>query len=186
MAAAARFRQSVTGFKPSYNDLILYACARALGQFPRINARWAGDAIEEVVDVNLGFAVSVPTGLVVPVVRQAQNKGLEAIHRECRVLIKKALTGKLTPEDYSGNTFTISNLGSFGIDQFLAIINPPDSAILAVGQIKDRPVAIEGKPRVRPVMNLTLSSDHRIIDGALAAQFMGRLKEVLETGGFSG
>lgn len=185
MGAAKRLRQNAKGFKPSFNDIILYATAQALRKFPSMNARWMQDAIEELDDVNLGFAVAVPSGLVVPVVRQAQDKTLEAIHRECRALIKKALHGKLLPDDCRGNTFTVSNLGSSGIDQFTAIINPPDSAILAVGQIKDKPVVVEGDICIRPVTVVTLSSDHRVIDGALAAQFMDRVKAILENGEFS-
>ena len=182
MTAARSLRNSLETFKPSYNDMVMRAAALALQKFPGVNARWAGDAIEEVEDINLGFAVALPAGLVVPVVKQAQNKSLEQIHQECRELAKRARDGKLTPDDYSGSTFTISNLGAFGVDHFTAIINPPDSAILAVGQIKDRPTVVDGDIQVRPIMKLTLSSDHRVIDGAVAAQFIGGLKKMLERG----
>lgn len=184
MAAAAAFRSAMTTLKLSYNDLVMRATARALQKWPQVNVRWAGDAVEEVADINLGFAVALPTGLIVPVVRRAQDKSVQDISRECRELTEKARTGKLLPDDYQGNTFTISNLGGFGVDHFTAIINQPDSAILAVGQIKERVVVIDGGIHVRPVMKLTLSSDHRVIDGALAAQFMGTLKEILETADF--
>jgi pyruvate dehydrogenase E2 component (dihydrolipoamide acetyltransferase) len=184
MAAAVTFRSAMATFKPSYNDLVMRATARALQKWPQVNVRWAGDAVEEVADINLAFAVALPTGLIVPVVRRAQDKSLQDISRECKELTEKARTGKLLPDDYQGNTFTISNLGGFGVDHFTAIINQPDSAILAVGQLKDRPVVIDGGIHIRPIMKLTLSSDHRIIDGALAAQFMGTLKQILETADF--
>jgi pyruvate dehydrogenase E2 component (dihydrolipoamide acetyltransferase) len=184
MAGAAAFRSAMTTLKLSYNDLVMRATARALQKWPQVNVRWAGDAVEEVADINLGFAVALPTGLIVPVVRRAQDKSVQDISRECRELTEKARTGKLLPDDYQGNTFTISNLGGFGVDHFTAIINQPDSAILAVGQIKERVVVIDGGIHIRPVMKLTLSSDHRVIDGALAAQFMGTLKDILETADF--
>ncbi|GMU91754.1 MAG: acetyltransferase component of pyruvate dehydrogenase complex [Candidatus Hydrogenedentota bacterium] len=183
MSNAARFR-AAQPWKPSYNDIVMAAASEALRQFPEVNARWAGDAVEEMADINMGFAVALPTGLIVPVVRQTQTKSLQDISRECKTLTERARTGKLTPDDYSGNTFTVSNLGGFGVDHFTAIINQPDSAILAVGQIKDRPVVIDGGIHIRPIMKLTLSSDHRVIDGALAARFMGRLKDVLERAAF--
>ncbi len=184
MAAAMAFRSGCTEFKPSVNDLVLRASALAIQQHPQVNARWAGDAIELAGDINLGFAVAMPAGLIVPVVRQVQTKTLKDISRECSGLAEKARAGKLLPDDYSGNTFTVSNLGAFGVDQFTAIINQPDSAILAVGQIKDRPVVIEGGIHVRPIMKMTLSSDHRVIDGAVAAQFMKTLKDILEDANF--
>lgn len=183
MSNAARFR-AAQPWKPSYNDIVMAAASKALRQFPQVNARWAGDAVEEMADINIGFAVALPTGLIVPVVRQTQTKSLQDISRECKTLTERARSGKLTPDDYTGNTFTVSNLGGFGVDHFTAIINQPDSAILAVGQIKDRPVVIDGGIHIRPIMKLTLSSDHRVIDGALAAQFMGRLKDELERADF--
>ena len=184
MAASMAFRRSCSEFKASFNDLVLRAVALAIQQHPQVNARWAGDAIELAGDINLGFAVALPAGLIVPVVRQAQNKTLKDINRVCGELAEKARTGKLLPDDYSGNTFTVSNLGAFGVDHFTAIINQPDSAILAVGQIKERPVVIDGGIHVRPVMKMTLSSDHRVIDGAVAAQFMKTLKGILEDANF--
>lgn len=180
MAGAKQLRETSKGFKPSYNDIVMYAAVKALRQHPNVNARWHGDAIEEVADVNLGFAVALPQGLIVPVVKNAHQMSLEGISQATRALTEKAKTGKLLPDDYQGNTFTISNLGAFGVDQFTAIINQPDSAILAVGQIKDRVVVIDGGIHIRPIMKLTLSSDHRVIDGAVAAQFMGTLKQILE------
>ena len=184
MLAAKQFRAANKAFKASFNDLVLFAAAKALREFPQVNARWCGDSIEQVPDVNLGVAVALPTGLIVPVIRQAQLLSLEGLCAAAKSLAAKAQTGKLLPDDYTGNTFTVSNLGAYGVDQFTAIINQPDSAILAVGQIKDRVVAIDGGIHIRPIMKLTLSSDHRVIDGSVAAQFMGRLKALLEEGAF--
>lgn len=181
MSAGVALRKSLP-WKPSFNDIVMRAAALALLEFPAVNARWAETAIVEIGEINLGFAVALPTGLIVPVVRSAHAKTLQQISVECKGLTEKAKSGKLLPDDYAGNTFTISNLGGFGVDHFTAIINQPDSAILAVGQIKDRPVVIDGGIHIRPIMKMTLSSDHRVIDGALAAQFMGRLREILELG----
>ncbi len=180
MKKSVAFRTGLGDFKPSFNDLVLRAAARAIQDFPTVNTRWLGDAMEEMPSINMGFAVTLPTGLIVPVVKDMQKKSLQDINRETKALAEKARNGKLTKDDYSGNTFTVSNLGAFGVDHFTAIINQPDSAILAVGQIKDRPVVIDGGIQARPIMKLTLSSDHRVIDGAVAAQFMGRMKEILE------
>ena len=184
MANAKAFRAGNKAFKASFNDLVMYATVRALCEFPNVNARWRGDAIEEGGDINLGMAVALPSGLIVPVIRKAQNMSLQGLCEAARGLAEKAQTGKLLPEDYQGNTFTVSNLGAFGVDHFTAIINQPDSAIIAVGQMKDRVVAIDGGIHIRPIMKLTISSDHRVIDGAVAAQFMGRLKEILEAAAF--
>ena len=122
---------------------------------------------------------ALPEGLIFPVLKRAQQMSFEEISAAAKDLAEKAKTGRLLPDDYVGNTFTVSNLGPYGVDDFTAIINQPDSAIIAVGQMKDRPVVIEGGIHVRPIMKLTISSDHRVVDGALAAQFMGRLKEIL-------
>lgn len=184
MLKAKRFRSGLTRFKATYNDLVLYATTKALADFPQVNARWAGDAIEHVPDINLGVAVALDAGLIVPVLKQAQRLSLEALAAETRALVDKAQNNKLLPDDYQGNTFTVSNLGGFGVESFTAIINQPDSAILAVGQMKDQVVVINGGIQVRPMMKITMSSDHRVIDGALAAKFMGRLKEILEAAAF--
>ena len=184
MSGAKAFRARNKAFKASFNDLVLYATAKALREFPNVNARWCGDVIEEGGDINLGMAVALPTGLIVPVIRQAQNLSLEGLCLASRELAEKAQTGKLLPDDYQGNTFTVSNLGAFGVDHFTAIINQPDSAIIAVGQMKDRVVVIDGGIHIRPIMKLTISSDHRVVDGAIAAQFMGRLKAILEEAAF--
>jgi len=184
MARARDFRKHNEGFRPSFNELVLFATAQALKAYPAVNARWHGDAIEELASINLGFAVALPQGLIVPVIKNMERMTLQQTHEETRRLIDKTKSGKLTPDDYTGNTFTVSNLGSFGVDHFTAIINQPDSAILAVGQIKDRVVVVDGGIHIRPIMKLTLSSDHRVIDGALAAQFMGHLKTILEKAAF--
>ncbi len=184
MTAAKKSRTTFANFRPSHNVLIMWAAALALRDFPGVNARWAGDAIEHVGDINLGFAVAVPDGLVVPVIRQVQRMTLEQFDQASKLLLGKARDGGLLPDDYSGNTFTVSNMGVFGVDLFTAIINPPDSAILAIGRIKDKPVVINGGIQIRPMMNMTLSSDHRVIDGAVAAQFLGRVRDILEKAAF--
>jgi len=184
MAAAKAYRASVTSYKLSLNDLVLKATIDAAREFPGVNARWAGDAIEQLADVNLGIAVALPTGLIVPVLKQAQTLTLEQMTAQARVLIEKARTGKLLPDDFAGNTITVSNLGPYGVDHFTAIINQPDSAILAIGQMKERVVAIDGGIHIRPIMKVTMSSDHRVIDGAVAAQYMAKFKSILESAQF--
>jgi len=180
MQAATDLRKKAEGFKPSFNDLVIAATARALRAYPQVNSRWLGDAYEIVQDINIGVAVALEDGLIVPVLRHADTLSLQQISEGCKALAEKARKNKLLPDDYSGNTFTISNLGAFGVDQFTAIINQPDGAILAVGRIADQVVAHNGGIHIRPRMKMTLSSDHRIIDGAVAAQFMARLKAELE------
>ncbi len=180
MQAAADLRKKAEGFKPSYNDLIIAAAARALRAYPQVNSRWLGDAYEIVQDINIGVAVALEDGLIVPVLRNADALTLQQISEGCKTLAEKARKNKLLPDDYSGNTFTISNLGAFGVDHFTAIINQPDGAILAVGRVADQVVAHNGGIHIRPRMKMTLSSDHRIIDGAVAAQFMAKLKAELE------
>lgn len=181
MKAASDLRKKAEGFKPSFNDLIVQAVARTLRAFPQVNARWLGDAYEIVADVNIGVAVALEDGLIVPVLRNADTLTLQQISEGCKGLAEKARKNKLMPDDYTGSTFTISNLGAFGVDHFTAIINQPDSAILAVGRVADQVVAVDGGIQVRPRMKMTLSSDHRVIDGAVAAQFMAKLKAELET-----
>ncbi len=171
-------------FKVSFNDIVLYATVRAIREFPAVNVQWGGDCIIQMPDINLGVAVALPQGLIVPVIKKAQELSLEGISKKAKELIQKAQNNKLLPDDYTGNTFTVSNLGPYGVDHFTAIINQPDSAILAVGQIKDRPVVIDGGIYIRPIMKITMSCDHRVIDGALAGQFMGKLKEILEKADF--
>ncbi len=184
MTSAIELKRSITEFKVSQNDILMCAVARAIEKHPQMNSRWAGDAIEEVDDINLGFALALPKGLVVPVVKRAQDRSLEDIGSECKRLAGLARDRKLMPGEFSGNTFTVSNLGPLGIDEFSAIINPPDCAILAVGRTKDRAVVEKGEVVVRPIAKLTLSCDHRVIDGADSARFLNYLRRVLEKAKF--
>jgi pyruvate dehydrogenase E2 component (dihydrolipoamide acetyltransferase) len=184
MGAAKAFRAGLKAFKASYNDLVLAAVVKAIREYPQVNAKWCGDSIEVLSDINLGMAVAIDAGLIVPVIRQAQNLSLEGLCSATKAMAVKARDNKLLPDDYTGNTFTVSNLGVFGVDSFTAIINQPDSAILAIGGMKDKPVVIDGGIHIRPMMKITMSSDHRVIDGAVAAQFMGRLREIMEAGEF--
>lgn len=164
----------------SVNDLIIKAAGIALRSFPAVNASLEGGEVVEYADVNVGFAVALDDGLVVPVVASADQKSVFDIAAATRYLGEKARGKGLGPEDYGYGTFTISNLGMFGVDQFTAIINPPEAAILAVGRVKDTPVAVDGKVEIKDMMSITLSSDHRLIDGAVAGQFLAHLREILE------
>ena len=166
--------------KVSFNDIIIMALGRALQEHPRMNALVEDGKITEKGSVNIGIAVAVDNGLIVPTVRDVQNMTLGEIHDESARLIAKTKAGGLMKEEYSGGTFTVSNLGMFGIDEFTAIVNPPQVGILAVGAMTDTPVVRDGQIVVRPIMNLVLTYDHRVIDGAPAAQFLSRVKELLE------
>jgi pyruvate dehydrogenase E2 component (dihydrolipoamide acetyltransferase) len=166
--------------KVSYNDLIILCCAKALAKFPMVNASWGGDKIVTHGEVHVGVAVALPDGLITPVVRNADRKGLLDIAREVRELAGRAREKKLKPEEYTGSTFTISNLGMFDVDEFTAIINPPDSAILAVGAVRKVPVVDGDTVRPGHRMKITMSSDHRVIDGALAAQYLQEVRRLLE------
>ena len=166
--------------KVSFNDLVVKACARALTRFPLVNASWGGDKIVTHAEVNVGIAVAIPDGLITPVVRNADRKSILDIAHEVRDLATRARDKKLKPEEFTGSTFTISNLGMFDVEEFTAIINPPDSAILAVGAVRKVPV-VDGET-IRPGhrMKVTMSSDHRVIDGALSAQFLAEVRRLLE------
>lgn len=164
----------------SVNDLIIKAAGITLRSFPAVNASLEGNEIVEYADVNVGFAVALDDGLVVPVVPGADQKSVFDIAALTGAMGEKARGRGLGPEDYGHGTFTISNLGMFGVDQFTAIINPPEAAILAVGRVKDTPVAVDGKVEIKAMMSVTLSSDHRLIDGAVAGRFLSHLREVLE------
>ena len=168
------------GNKLTINHIILKCTAFVLAEFRDINARLADDRIAYFPHVNLGMAVSVQNGLLVPVIRNAEEKSLLEISKEAFELAKKARDGKLMPEEYEDGTFTVSNLGAAGIDGFQAIINPPEAGILAIGAIKEKPAVIDGQIVIRPMMTLTGSFDHRLIDGETAAKFMARISEVLE------
>jgi len=166
--------------KISVNDMIIKACAVALRQHPAINSSWLGDTIRTNHNINIGVAVAVDEGLLVPVVRNADQKGLKTIGEEVRTFAGKARDKKLQPSDWEGNTFTISNLGMFGIDEFTAIINPPDACILAVGGVVEKPIVKDGSIKVGNSMKVTLSCDHRIVDGVTGAKFLQTLKAMLE------
>ena len=179
MAARAQLN-AVSETKVSFNDLVVKASALALKKHPAINSAWMGDFIRTYHHVHVGVAVAVEDGLLVPVVRHADAKSLLAIGAEVKSFAQKAKDKKLQPSDWEGNTFTISNLGMFGIDEFTAIVNPPDACILAVGGIQEVPVVKNGQVVPGHTMKLTLSCDHRAVDGATGAAFLQTLKQYLE------
>ncbi len=183
MDKAMDFRGTVNGISPvkiSFNDFVIKAAALALKQHPNVNSSWLGDKIRKYKYVNIGVAVAVDEGLLVPVVRNADQKTLSTISTEVKDLAGKAKDKKLQPKDWEGSTFSISNLGMFGIDEFTAIINPPDACILAVGGIKQT-VKFEGEvAKPTNVMKVTLSCDHRVVDGATGASFLQTFKQLLE------
>ena len=168
------------GAKASLNDLVIKAVAVALTHHPECNAWWQGDSIRRFNRVHIGVAVAVPDGLITPVVRDAHAKGLGRISTEVRELAGRAREKKLQPHEYTGSTFSISNLGMFGIEEFTAVINPPEAGIIAVGAVEERPVVRDGELVVRPRMRVTMSCDHRVIDGAQGARFLATLKSFLE------
>lgn len=168
-------------FKLSLNDFVLKATASTLRAVPAVNASYEGDAIRQFGSVHLSFAVAIAEGLITPVIRDAQDKNLKMLSEEAKVLAVKARDGKLRPEEFTGGTFTISNLGAWGIDQFCAIINPPQAAILAVGNVVKKPVVnADDQIVVGQRMSLTLSCDHRVVDGAIAAKFLQEIRTLLE------
>ena len=171
---------AATGSKVSYNDMVVKATALALKQHPKVNSSWQGDTIRYNHHVHMGIAVAVEEGLLVPVVRFADTKTLAQINQEVKVFADKAKNKKLQPSDWEGNTFTISNLGMFGIEEFTAIVNPPDACILAVGAIREVPVVKNGAVVPGHTMKLTLSCDHRVVDGASGSAFLQTLKAMLE------
>ncbi|MDX1395518.1 MAG: pyruvate dehydrogenase complex dihydrolipoamide acetyltransferase [Gemmatimonadota bacterium] len=169
-----------TDGKIGVNDLLLKATAEALRRHPAANASWEGDAVRYHGRVDLGIAVALEGGLITPVVRDAGRKGLREISTEARDLIARARDRKLVPEEYQGATFSVSNLGMYEIDQFTAIINPPEAGILAIGRTEEKPVVLDGEIVVRKRMRVTMSCDHRVIDGATGAEFLGTFKAMLE------
>ena len=171
---------TISDVKISMNDLVIKASAAALRKNPNINSSWLGTKIRYNHHIHIGVAMAVEDGLLVPVVRFADNKSLSQISSEVKEYGKKAKEKKLQPQDWSGNTFTISNLGMFGIDEFTAIINPPDACILAVGTVKDTVGVVNGEIKPVKTMKVTLSCDHRVVDGTMGAQFLKTLKEYLE------
>ncbi len=166
--------------KISFNDLVVKACAMALRKHKAVNSSWLGDIIREYGSVHVAVAVAIDDGLVTPVIRNTDQKGLAQISAETKDLAKRARDRKLEPKDWEGSTFTISNLGMFGIEEFTAIINPPNACILAVGAIRDVPVVENGAIVPGKRMKVTLSSDHRVVDGAVAAQFLNSVRGFLE------
>jgi pyruvate dehydrogenase E2 component (dihydrolipoamide acetyltransferase) len=183
MDNAIAFRKSVNnveGYKISFNDIVVKAVALSLRKHPAVNSAWMGDFIRRNQHVHIGVAVAVDEGLLVPVVRFADTKSFMEISGEVKNFAEKAKTKKLQPSDWEGNTFTISNLGMFGIESFTAIVNPPDSCILAVGGIKEVPVVKNGAIVPGNVMKVTLSCDHRVVDGASGAAFLQSFKECME------
>ena len=183
MDNAMAFRTAVNateGYKISFNDIVIKAVALALRKHPTVNSSWMGDFIRRNQHVNIGVAVAVDEGLLVPVVRFADTKGFMQISAEVKDFAGRAKDKKLQPADWEGNTFTISNLGMFGIESFTAIVNPPDSCILAVGGIKEVPVVKNGQVVPGNVMKVTLSCDHRVVDGASGSAFLQTFKNYME------
>ncbi len=184
MERAAEAREALLAANPdgkfSFNDVVIRAAAAALRQHPWVNAWWMDDRIRQWQDVHVGVAVAIDEGLITPVIRHADRKSLREIGAEVKELAGRARAKKLAPEEYTGATFSVSNLGMFGIDEFTAIINPPEAAILAVGRIEPKPVVMGGAVVVRRRMRMTLSCDHRVIDGATGAQFLKTLVGMLE------
>jgi pyruvate dehydrogenase E2 component (dihydrolipoamide acetyltransferase) len=168
------------GVRVTYTDLLVKLVAAAIARHPGVNASWQDGAIVRHADINVGLAVAIDDGLVVPVIHHADRLGLAELVAEREALVGRAQAGRLRPADITGGGFTISNLGMYGIDGFTAIVNPPQAAILAVGRIADRVVPVDGKPAVQPMMVLTLSCDHRALDGARGAQFLATLAELVE------
>ena len=171
--------------KPTVSDVLTKVAALALMRHPKVNAHFAGDSIHLYPTANVGIAVAIPNGLVVPVITSAERRSVAEIAAARGALVERARAGKLAAEDMQGGTFSISNLGMFGVEHFIAVLNPPQVAILAVGAIEDRPVAQAGQVVVRPMMSLTLTSDHRALDGATAADFLATVKAFLEEPGLA-
>jgi pyruvate dehydrogenase E2 component (dihydrolipoamide acetyltransferase) len=173
------------GVKPTISDLLTKVSASALMRHRAVNALYRGDAVELYPTANIGIAVAVPNGLVVPVIPGCERKSIAEIAAARATIVERARSGKLQQSDLDGGTFTISNLGMYGIERFIAVLNPPQAAILAVGSIEDRVVAVDGQPAVRPRMEITLTCDHRAVDGATGAEFLRDLKAFLEEPGLA-
>jgi pyruvate dehydrogenase E2 component (dihydrolipoamide acetyltransferase) len=167
-------------FKVSVNDIVMKAVATALTLHPEVNAHWLGDRMRQFNRVHLGMAVAVEDGLITPVLFDADRKRMSEISREARELAKRARERRLKPDEYTGATFTVSNLGMFGIEHFTAIINPPEAGILAIGTVEPKPVYVKGDLVPRQRMRVTMSCDHRVIDGATGARFLQTLRRMLE------
>jgi pyruvate dehydrogenase E2 component (dihydrolipoamide acetyltransferase) len=170
----------VSPVKISFNDMVIKAAAAALRKHPQVNSSWLGDKIRVNHHIHIGVAVAVEDGLLVPVVRFADNKPLSHIAAEVKQLGAKAKSKELQPSEWEGNTFTISNLGMFGIEEFTAIINPPDACIMAVGGIKQTAIVKDGQLAIGNIMKVTMSCDHRVVDGAVGSAFLQTFKSLLE------
>lgn len=180
MSSRAAINKNLDPAKVSYNDMVIRAAAAALKKNPKVNASWLGDKIRYNEHVHVGVAVAVDEGLLVPVIRHADTKSLLSINKEVKELAGKARDKKLQPNEWEGNTFTISNLGMFGIEEFTAIINPPDACIMAVGSIIEKPVVKNGNIQIGHTMKVTLSCDHRVVDGAVGSAFLQTFKAYME------
>ena len=183
MDKAVEARGAMNEYSPvklSYNDMVIKAAAIALRQHPQVNSSWMGDKIRTNQHIHVGVAVAVEDGLLVPVVRFADNKTLSQISAEVKELAEKAKTKKLQPAEWEGNTFSISNLGMYGIDEFTAIINPPNACILAIGGMKETVIVKNGEMRPGHIMKVTLSCDHRVVDGVVGSKFLQTFKNLLE------
>ena len=181
--ARTRLKEAVSeewGFAPGYTDLLVLIVARALREYPYMNARLNGEVIEQLAQINVGVAVDAERGLLVPVLRNADQMGLRELGTRFRDVVGRAREGKSTLDELSGGTFTITNLGMFDVDAFTPVMNPPELAILGVGRIQPKPVVYEGEVAVRQMVTLSLAFDHRLVDGAPAARFLQRIKRVME------
>ena len=177
---ACRTQLKEAGNSVSYNDLVIKAVAKALEAVPGVNASWTEDSIIQHGRVDVGMAVALPEGLITPVIRNANTKGLVALSAETKSLVQKAKDRKLQTEEYTNSTFTISNLGMMQIEHFTAIINPPNAAILAIGSMQEEAVVVNGQLSVGWRMKVTMTCDHRVIDGALGAEFLQALRKFIE------
>ncbi|MFM7702123.1 MAG: 2-oxo acid dehydrogenase subunit E2, partial [Alphaproteobacteria bacterium] len=167
-------------YKISINDLVIKAVAMALKKVPQANSSWNDDGVLIYNNIDIAMAVAIDGGLITPIIKNADQKSIQEISKEAKALAKKARDGKLAPEEFQGGTFSISNLGMFGIDNFSAIINPPQSCILAVARAVEKPIVEHGQIRIGHSMNVTLSSDHRVVDGAVGAEFLKALRRYIE------
>jgi pyruvate dehydrogenase E2 component (dihydrolipoamide acetyltransferase) len=176
----AQAQNSKTSYKLTINDFIIKAAALALQDVPQVNASWTDEAVLQYKDIDISIAVATENGLITPILRQVDSKGLEVISNQVKALAEKAKNGRLQPADYQGGGFSISNLGKYGIKSFSAIINPPQSCILAVGASEKRPVVKNDELAIATMFSCTLSADHRVVDGAVAAEFLQALKHYIE------
>ena len=180
MPPRRRTRKSKPVYKLSVNDIVIKAMAVALQKVPNCNVTWTEAGMLKHKHADVGVAVSIPGGLITPIIRNAETKTLSAISNEMKDLAGRARTRKLKPEEYQGGTTAVSNLGMFGIKDFAAVINPPHATILAVGAGEERPVVQDGKIKIAHIMTVTLSTDHRAVDGALGAELLGAFKRLIE------